>query len=698
LNTFARFFGLLVLTLTGSLASWAATPAQLLATAPVRFEPNRGQARKEALWTARGMGYAFAFTADAAVLRLGNRAVRLTFDGSNRAASFQGVEEAPGRTNYFTGSFRGSVPGFRKLRRSGVYPGVDVVYYGNGQQLEYDFEIAPGADPSRIRLKFDGADDVRLNPQGDLVLQLGSGEVTQRLPVVYQKRPSGETVAIAASYRMDNHGLVRLTLGAYRADEQLVIDPAILYTTYINGSGTDAAIAIAHDSQGFIYLAGNTNSIDFPLQGTPYQLFDNGNQDAMFVKLDPTPPGNDGQVIYGTYLGGTGQETLLGMAVDPATGLVYLTGSTASLDFPVTSGAYLASITANSHMFLSVIDPNQGTSGLIYSTYFGGTNFEEGDGIAVSGGLIYVVGTTNSTDLPTFSPNTTAAPYQTALAGDADAFVAEFDPTQSGPSSLVASTYLGGSNDDFARTIAIDANGKVYVAGRTHSFDYPIAGNAYDGTYQPGGDIFLTEIDLNAEALVYSTFLGGSNLDEADKLVLDPSGRIALTGMTLSADYPVTQNAEQPMLKGISNTFLTILDPSQPPAQALFYSTYFGGSVAEVSTGLRLDAAGKYYLSGYTISPDLPVSGNALNPTSAGGGVDGFVAVINPSADAFHSLVYSSYITSTGYQIAYDVDVDPAGVIYVTGVSNGNLFTPDQAQHTSGQGNPDVFLLIFTLP
>ena len=567
-----------------------------------------------------------------------------------------------------------------------------------GTQLEYDFEVAAGADPSRIALKFDGTDSVRLNTQGDLVLQLGSGEVTQRLPVVYQKRASGETVAVHSSYRIGKDGLVRLSLGDYRKNEKLVIDPTILYTTFLNGNGIDAATAIAHDAQGYIYLAGNTNSTNFPLEGTPYQLFDNGAQDAMFVKLDPTPPGNDGQVIYGTYLGGTGQETLLGMAVDPASGVVYLTGLTASLDFPTTASAYNdgTTVTAESHMFLSVIDPNQGTSGLLYSTYFAGSNIEEGDGIAVQGGKVYVVGTTNSTDLPTGGP--ASAAYQQAATGDADLFIAEFDPTQSGANSLVGSTYLGGSNDDFARSIAVDPSGNVYVTGRTHSFDFPVTGNAYLGTYNPGGDIFVAEMNFATQTLVYSTFFGGTaGLCEAEKILVDPSGKIAITGVTLDALFPVTQNAFQPAMGGLSNAFLTILDPTQQPGEQLVYSTYYGGNLIEAATGLRLDSSGTYYISGYTMSPNLPVTNGALSPISAGSGLDGFVAVINPSLDPFHALVYGSYITGLGFQIAYDVDVDSAGVIYVTGMSTDNIFPANQAQHAT-PGDPDVFLLIFTLP
>jgi hypothetical protein len=675
-----------------SFSAFAAAPARLLDNTPMRFEPNRGQLRSAALWSARGPGYWFAFTSDATLLRLGDRMVRLKLDGANPAARFEGSQPASA-ANYFTRDFRNSVPAFKRLRRRGVYPGVDVVYYGRGNQLEYDFEIAPGADPSKIAMRFEGADQMRLSPAGEVVLSLGAGTVTQHVPVVYQRRSSGEVVSVEARYRTDDAGLVRLVLGGYDPALRLVVDPTIGFA-YMYGSGTDACVSIAHDSHGFIYLAGNTYSLDFQIAGDLFQAFDRGAQDAWFMKVNPAATSGEEVIVYSTYFGGSAAENLTAMAVD-ANGIVYTTGSTGSSDFPTTPGAYRTSITAGTnHVFVSVFDPSQGgAAGLIYSTELAGGKEDEAEAIAVAGGKIYIAGRTVSTDFPTLGA------FQAKLIAGSDAFIAEFDPSQNGSASLVASTYLGGSGDDVGRAIAVDPQGLVYVAGLTFSGDMPVSSNAYQAEYAQDGEIFLTRLDLSSGTVVYSTYLGGSGIDDVKKMVLEPSGRVALTGYTLSPDFPVTQNAWQPMIgdggAGVaSNAFLTILDPAAQPGRGLVYSTYFGGSGGEVAYDLRRDNAGKYYLCGYTLSRNLAVTANALNRASASAGADGFLAIIDPAAPPLNSLIYSTYITGPGVQVLNGIDVDASGNVYVGGTATGDLF-PNVVQKATPAGNSDVFLLIF---
>jgi len=660
---------------------------------PIRFEPNPdlqpASAAGRVGWVARGQGYAFSFTDHAALLRLADRSVRLSFPGANPARSFEGDDRQRASTNYFVGQRRLSVPAYRRLRERGVYRGIDVVYYGNGGEIEYDFEIAPGADPSRIRMRFDGADSVRINARGEIVLALGSGEVIQRAPVVYQRRASGEIVAVQASYRMARKGVVRLELAGYNRAEPLVVDPTLTYAVYLTGSGADSGIVLTHGPGG-LYLAGNTFSTDFPATANAAQPANGGSQDVWIMNLDPTQGAN--AIVYCTYLGGGADEFVKDMVVD-SNGVIYVTGSTDSGAFPVTASALISTNAANTHAFVSMIDPSQGASGLIYSTYLGGTQNDEGDGIAVFQGLIYVTGTTDSPDFPIAGNS-----YSTVQTGDFDAFIVVIDPTQSGTASEPYGSFFGGSSEDAGRSIALDAAGNVYIAGVTFSTDLPISANAYQQGYTGGGDAFIAEFNLNSATLIYGTFLGGSSEDEAKKMLIDPAGRIAMAGYTLSPDFPTTKNALQTAFGGVSNAFLAILDPkTSGPGVGLTYSTYYGGSGGEVAYDLKLDSAGRYYLCGYTLSRDLPVTPGALNPTTTGAGYDGFIAVIDPSVAGSGGLVYGSYVTSPdGAQVVYGIDVDLAGNISALGVTTSAIY-PNGYAPNSLPGKLSAFLMTFTL-
>jgi hypothetical protein len=331
--------------------------------------------------------------------------------------------------------------------------------------------------------------------------------------------------------------------------------------------------------------------------------------------------------------------------------------------------------------------------GLTYCTFFGGTSNDQPTGIAVSGGKIFLTGFTNSTDYPV-----TANAYQATLPGGSfDGYVAEIDPAQSGTSGLVASTYLGGSGQDTPRSIAVAADGQVWVTGYTRSSDFPSTPTSFRPFYSGGGDGFLSRLDLNAMALTYSTFLGGSQQDQGTKVLVEPSGNVAVAGYTLSNDFPVTQDALQSKQAGNGDAFLAVLNPSASDfTAALVYSTYFGGSDGDVAYDMRLDAAGRYYLCGYTLSLDLPIQ-NAISPASDLGSVDGFVAVIDRAASPLKALIYSSYITGPGYQVAYGIDVDEQNNIYVTGAVLGDVFAGGGTPHPPDNSNLNVFLLVFNL-
>jgi hypothetical protein len=685
----ASFFCLSSLSIISFGASSSA-PAKILETAPLRFEPNAGLRPSEVRWIARGQGYSFAFTDRATVLRLADRTVKLTFPGARASAQFHGESQQSVSTNYFMEQKRLSVPAFSRLRESEVYRGIDVIYYGNGREMEYDFEIAPGSDPSQIRMRFEGADAVRLNDAGEIILTLGGGEVTQRAPVVYQKRASGEVATIAARYQMGGDGTVRLVLDGYDPKARLIVDPTITYTAYLSGTTTDTAIAIAHDAKGIMYLAGNTASTDFPAGGDVFSSVNSGGQDIWLMKLDPSQGAN--AIVYSTFLGSAADDTVKAMAIDQ-NGVFYVTGSTLSAVFPTTPSAIATTNLGKTHAFVTMLDPSQGANGLIYSTYLSGTQTDEGDGITVAKGKIYVTGSTNSDDFPL-----AGTPFQSTRSVTFDAFVAEIDPTLSGAASEVFATYLGGSGFDAGRTIAVDAAGLIYVGGSTYSFDFPLSLNAYQPGNHTDGDAFLAVLNPADGTLAYSTYLGGSSADEIKRILIDPAGRVAMAGYTLSYDFPVSQNAYQPVFGGVANAFLAVLDLKASQAgSGLIYSTFYGGTGGEVAYDLKIDSAGRYYLCGYTLSRDLPVTPNALNGSSGGAGLDGFIAVIDPAASPNKALVYASYVTSDGFQIVYGIDVDAAGNIYATGFSTSNVF-PGGLATNPNPAKYSAFVLQFTLP
>jgi hypothetical protein len=686
--------------------AFAASPQKPIPTAPIQFEQTGSQ------WTARGLGYAFRFEKTGTAMRLGDRTLRMTFEKSNASAPFAGLDHSAHPTNSFHGKSYQRIENFGRLRRTGIYPGIDLLYYSRNGELEYDFEIAPNADPSRIALSFEGADSVRLNDHGDLVLSLAGKELTERAPSVYQRRASGEMVTVEASYRIGQDGVVRFHLGDYDRSAALVIDPAIFYVAFLGGSFGDVGVSVGHDSLGYIYVGGYTYSSDFPLGGVGYKNTPSGLLDCFLLKLNPYATDPTQVIVYSSYFGGSSDDILASMKVD-AVGIMYFTGSTDSTDFPTSGSAYSSTLANLTHAFVVALDSNQdGIQSEIYSSYFGGTTGNEaGEGIFQTNGFIYITGYTTSTDLPTVGA------FQASPASSYDAFVAKFNPAATdGPSSLIFSSYLGGGGQDWGRDIAADNSGLIYVTGSTFSSDFPFTASTAYQNYAGEGDAFLTVIDPNASVVVYSTFFGGNTgFEEAEKILVDPNGkRVAIAGYTLSSDLPKTQNAYQPVMPAASNVdasgnllgsngFLAVFDMTvQTPGKGLVYGTYLGGFGGEVIYDMKRDARGRYYLCGYTLSRNFPVTGSALNTASAGGGLDGFVTVLDPAAT--QQLVYSSYVTSKGTQTVYGVDIDAKGTVWITGLATGSIFPANFEQFPTSPstglaqpGKEDSFIWGFTI-
>jgi hypothetical protein len=655
---------ILCLAAGGFLAAAEPDAARILATAPLRFEPapdGSGGAK----FVARGARYHFEFTRDEAALRAGDRDIRLHFDGADQHAQISGTEIEHSTTNLYLGKdparWRHGVPNYSRLQVQGLYPGIDLAYYGNGGELEYDLTVKPGANPRRIRLRLRGG-DARLNDHGDLV-----SELTQKRPVAYQVAADGSRRTVDSRYRQNADGSYGFALGPYDHARDLVIDPLIV-AQYFAGSYQVTAYAVGHDSKGLIYVGGATSATDLLLEGSPYQSNEGGGFDLFFAVINPALS-QSSQIIYTTYIGGTSDDDFGAMQVT-ANGDVYITGTTFSDDFPTVnpSQTALGGDTADSDAFVLWLSPTQT---LKYSTYLGGSENDGGMAITVgSTGKIWISGDTQSTDLP----NTGG--FQDSLIGTQNMFVAGFDPASSGTATLIYCIYIGGTHWDEAYGIALAPDDSLWIAGGTFSSDIWITGSpSFQGSYGGDGDGYVAHLNppLGAKALLYASFIGGHGIDEATSLVLDPSGRVILSGYTLSSNFPVTSDAFQTTYGGNTDAFIAILDPSQKSAAAqLVYSTYFGGDGPDSAFDLKEDSSGVLYVSGYTESPGLPSTSNALQG-SYDGSQDAFGLKLDPTKAGAAGIDYFTYLGSGGLQTAYGVDFDSKGNMYLVGSTTTGL-------------------------
>jgi hypothetical protein len=606
---------------------------------PLSFEANHGQTDNKVKFLSRGHDYSLFLTGSAAVIALGNTApqteeakvspgrklvkkqrggaeegtvLRMELVGANATPRVVGAEELPGKANYFIGNdpakWRTNVPTYAKVRYEGVYPGVNLVYYGNQGRLEYDFVVAPGVDPNEIRLKLDGAGKLRLDEKGDLLLGAGDEEVRFEKPVVYQQL-AGKQKAVESSYVLASTNRIGFQLGEYDHSQPLVIDPVLSYSTYLGGSASDSGQGIAVDGSGNAYVTGSTSSTNFPTANALQSTLA-GTVNAFVTKINA----NGSALVYSTYLGGGNQDFSYGIAVD-GPGNAYVTGSTSSTNFP-TANALQSSLGGSTNAFVTEI--NASASALVYSTYLGGNVIDAGRGIAVdASGNAYVTGDTTSSNFPT------ANALQPTLAGSENAFVTKLNPSGS---ALVYSTYLGGNSVDQGYGIALDSVGDAYITGLTYSPNFPTA-NALQpkgGVSEDYDDAFVTKLNPSGSAFVYSTFLGGHTFDGGMGIAVDTSGNAYVTGYTSSVDFPTTPDALQSILANPNgavysiNSFVSELNST---GSSLAYSTYFGVSQGQ---GIAVDASGNVYFTGSAGS--IPTA-NALQSTLAGS-QNAFVAKI----------------------------------------------------------------------
>ena len=650
---------------------------------PLYFEENVGQSDARVRFLARGAGYSLFLTSDETVAVLQpheaetGAVVRMRLGGANEQPVVRGEDLLPGRSNYFAGNdssrWRTNVPQYAKVRMDEVYRGIDVVYYGNQHQLEYDFVVKPGADPGQIRLRFEGAERIDLDAAGNLVLHVAGGELRQSLPAVYQEL-RGVRQRVPATYRRLSAREFGIDLDDYDPARPLVIDPTLVYSTYLGGSAFDQAHTIAIDSSGNSYVAGLTASTNFPTTSGAFQTASGGNLEGFVAKLNSAGTG----IVFATYLGGSGVDEADGIAVDSA-GNVYLTGRTLSGNFPTTAGAFQTALGGNGDSFAAKLN-STGTA-LIYSTYLGGVGEETAGGIAVDGaGSAYVSGLTTSLNFPT-----TAGAFQTAFAGSVDVFVTKLNATGT---ALVYSTYLGGSDQEIAgpgMTIAIDSSGNAYVTGLTLSTNFPTTAGAFQTVLAGSSDAFVTRLNGAGTALVYSTYLGGSGQETGNGIAVNSAGDAYVAGNTGSANFPTTAGALQTLLAGTTDAFVTRLNGA---GTALVYSTYLGGSAVDVGQGVAVDSAGDAYVAGRTTSANFPTTASAFQ-AAHGGNDDAFVARLNATGSA---LRYSTYLGGSAPDLATGIAVDVSANAYVTGLTQSANFPTANPLQPAMAGGQEAFV------
>ncbi len=693
---------------------------------PFAFEANRGQTDAAVTFLARGHGYTLLLTDNEAVFVLRHTTVlRMKLIGVNPAPRVVGLEELPGKVNYFRGNdptkWRTNIPTFAKVKYAQVYPGVDLVYYGRQGRLEHDFIVAPGADPRSIELAFEGTDRLELTSDGEVILHVARGELRLQKPGIYQdvegvrKEISGRFVLLGHGHRAPpshnqdaaRHGQkIGFEVAAYDARRPLVIDPVLVYSTFLGGSDVENAYpsgaGIAIDGSGNAYVTGSTRSSDFPTLN-PVQPHNNSKPsnptDVYVTKLNPAGTA----LVYSTYLGGSQDDYGYGIAID-ATGSAYVVGETHSPDFPTTPGAFQTTFAGYSSAFVTKLSPDG--SQLMYSTYLGGGGQDTGRGVAVDAvGNAYVTGTAGSKDFPT-TPGAfqQVCPRSLYVSWCSDAFVTKLNPAGS---ALVYSTHLGGSNTtvgEGGNAIAVDAVGNAYVAGVAGSGDFPTTPGAFQ-PHHPGivpGQGFVTKFNATGSALVYSTFLGGTFSTGVSGIAVDTAGNAYVTGATHAGDFPVTPGAFQTTFGGAADGFVThhaFVTKFKVDGSGLVYSTFLGGSgTADEAFGIAVDAQGNAYVTGRTVSDDFPTAHPIQAARNHGvptfctlqGCSDAFVTKLNATGTG---LVYSTFLGGLSGDEGMGIAADTAGNAYVTGFTPSIDFpvTPEAFQPTN-HGHGDAFI------
>jgi Calx-beta domain/Beta-propeller repeat len=671
---------------TGSLAKDRDRIDQLIANLPLTFEPNTGQIDSHVKFLARGPGSELMLQSSEVILRLAPSGSLLTctFIGANPAAVPSGVDPLPGHRNYLLGNdpskWRRDVPLFQKVVYSKIYPGINLTYYGKRGEVEYDFDIAPNADPRAIRLGFGPHVKPTLSANGDLIVRSRGVQIIERKPVIYQEI-DGRRRPIEGRYALLRNGEVGFDIGEYDRAQPLVIDPTIIYSTFLGGSSSDFGSSVAVDASNNVYVTGTTASANFPVHGA---AFPNkaGLDDIFVVKIDSTGR----NILYSTYIGGSGLDRADGIAID-GNGNAYVAGRVGdtSTDFPTTAGSLAPSYRGGDFDGI-VFKLNPQGNGLVYSTYLGGEDNDSTEGVAVdSAGNAYLTGGTRSSGFPV-----TSSAFQSFRAGDTDAYMTKLNPAGS---AVLYSTLLGGGSTDRGSHVVVDAAGNVYLAGYSASPDFPTE-NAFQGFSGGGFDCFIARLDTaknGADSLVFSTYLGGVGDDKAYGIAIDnQSANLYIAGQTSSPDFPVL-NPAQPAIGGLFDAFVAKISSSG----AKIYATYLGGAGDDRATGIAVNSASAAYVTGFTSSTNFPT----VTPLqlSNGGGFDAFLAKLNASGNAF---LYSTYLGGSANESNVSavtstnpLALDASSNAYLTGFTSSTNFPTASPLQPANAGGLDAFVV-----
>ncbi len=686
-------------------ASLAGEAQQALAGLPLRFIPNAGQTDPAVQYIVHTGGQTIFFTPEEIVFRMisgaasaqaapgtipepGNgraaerSVVRLRFEGACAHPAIEARQPLPGKVDFFLGNdpaqWQTNVSTFGEVVYRDVYPGVELTFRGVEGRLTYELNLAPGVDPSVIQMVFDGAEQISLREDGLLLLQTPGGEMTVQAPLIYQK-VAGQRQIVHGGYELRAQAdswRVAFQVMAYDPAFPLVIDPELVFSSFLGGSQNDYGWDIAVDNAGNIYVTGDTVSSDFVITPDAVDATPDTNWgDAYVTQLIRA----GGVYTYGfsTYLGGSDRETGYGIAVDESGGRIYVVGYTESSDFPTTTNAIDGNLSGAEDAFLAQIGNTGGVRTLEYASYLGGSSNDMATAVAVDGlGRFYVTGITLSGDFPVQNP------LDQYLDGSSDAFVTQVI-NASNRAAYGYSTYLGGDYGEIGFGIAVDGDGNAYVTGYTSSNNFPLK-NPVQGSLLGSQDVFVTKIiDTGVYTYGFSTYLGGSGDDQGYAIALDADGQAYVTGITFSNDFPVL-NALDDSLTGEWDAFVAAIAPTT----GLNYSSYLGGSGGDDGRGIGVDQAGYIYVAGHTSSKDFPLV-NAFD-TTMNGEFDAFVTQIAPSGSGY-TYGYSTYLGGNYAEVYNTLAVGNDGSVYVTGQTNSTQF-PLRNPVDGTPNNGDAFI------